>query len=113
MDMQCKMAEQAKPHFTAAAGKQGSGEIVWAWRAAKQLPGFDASQWTGRLESALQQAGGMTESSSFAGWWVYNHGMLNRVLGHELEAQQDFRKVFLLPDRMLSYHLAREAMAAQ
>ena len=113
MDMQCKMAEQAKPHFTAAAGKQGSGEIVWAWRAAKQLSGFDASQWTGRLESALQQAGGMTESSSFAGWWVYNHGMLNRVLGHELEAQQDFRKVFLLPDRMLSYHLAREAMAAQ
>jgi tetratricopeptide (TPR) repeat protein len=113
MDMHCKMPEQAKQHFTAAAGKQGSGEIVWAWLAAKQLPGFDASQWTGRLESALQQSSGMTESSSFAGWWVYNHGMLNRALGHEQEAQQDFRKVFLLPDRMLSYHLAREAMAAQ
>ena len=113
MAMQCKMPEPAKQHFAIAAGKPGSGETVWAWLAAKQLPGFDVSQWTGRLESALQQASGMTESSSFAGWWVYDHAMLNRALGHEQRAQQDFRRVFLLPDRLLSYHLAREAMAAK
>jgi tetratricopeptide (TPR) repeat protein len=113
MEQHCKNSEQANQHFTAAAGKQGAGEIVWAWLAAKQLPGFDQSQWTARLQGSLQQASGMTESSSFAGWWVYNHGMLNRALGHEEEAQQDFRRVFLLPDRTLSYHLARQAMAAQ
>jgi Flp pilus assembly protein TadD len=112
MAMQCKMPDQARQHFTNAAGRSGSNETVWAWLAAKQLPGFDASKWNERLESALQQASGMTESSSFAGWWVYDHGMLNRALGNEQEAQQDFRRVFLLPDRLLSYHLAREAMAA-
>lgn len=113
MAMQCNMPDQARQHFTSAAGKPGSGEIAWAWLAAKQLPGFDSSKWAGRLESALQQARGMAESSSFAGWWVYNHGMLNRALGQEKEAQQDFLKVFLMPDRLLSYHLAREAMATQ
>jgi Flp pilus assembly protein TadD len=112
MALQCNMPERAKEHFTNAAGKPGSGETVWAWLAAKQLPGFDPSQWTGRLESSLQQASGMRESSSFAGWWAYDHGMLNRALGHEQQAQQDFRRVFLLPDRLLSYHLTREAMAA-
>jgi len=111
--MQCKMPDQAKQHFTIAAGKTGSGEIVWAWLAAKQLPGFDSSTWAGRLESALQQASGMTETSSFAGWWLYDQGMLDRALGREQQAQRGFRRAFLLPDRLLSYHLAREAMATQ
>jgi hypothetical protein len=111
--LQCKMPEQAKQYFTNSAGKPGSGETVWAWLAAKQLPGFDPSRWTARLESALQQASGMAETSSFAGWWVYEHGMLNRALDREQQAQGDFRRVFLLPDRLLSYHLAREAMATQ
>jgi hypothetical protein len=55
----------------------------------------------------------MTETSAFAGWWVYNRAMLHRALGQEKAAQQDFRRVFLLPDRLLSYHLAREATTTQ
>ena len=113
MNLQCNQPGPASNLFSRAAAKTGAGEIVWAWLSAKHLPGFNQEQWTARLQSALQQADAMTETSAFAGWWVYNRAMLNRALGHEKEAEQDFRRVFLLPDRPLSYHLAREAMATQ
>jgi tetratricopeptide (TPR) repeat protein len=113
MYAQCNRPEDSRGHFTAAAGKSGAGEIYWAWLAAKQIPAFNAGQWTARLQSALQQADGMTETSSFAGRWVYNRAVISRALGNESKAQQDLRKVFLLPDRLLSYHLARQAMAAK
>jgi len=110
IDAKCGKADRAKQHFEAAAAKTGAGEIVWAWSAAKELPSFDASAWVQRLESALQQANSMSESSSFAGWWAYNEGMIEQSLGHEREAQKKSRKALLLPDRLLSYHLTREAL---
>jgi len=113
IDAKCGKAERAKQHFETAAKKASAGEIVWAFNAAKELPNFDASAWVQRLESALQQASSNSESSSFAGWWVYNEGMIEQSLGHESEAQGKFRKALLLPDRLLSYHLTREALATQ
>lgn len=109
----CKMPDEAAQHYKSAAGKSGSAEVIWAWLASKQLPGFEPSQWTSRLEAALRQTDATAESSSFSGWWIYSHGMLNRALSREQEADRDFRKVFLLSDRLLSYHLARQAMAAR
>lgn len=109
----CGNADGAKQHFQAAALKTGAGEIVWAWSAAKQLPDFDDRAWVPRLQSALQQANSMSESSSFAGWWVYNAGVIEQSLGHAEESQRKFRKALLLPDRLLSYHLTREALASQ
>jgi len=113
IDAKCGKADQAKQHFHAAATKTDAGEIVWAWSAAKELPDFDARAWVPRLEAALQQASAMSESSSFAGWWVYNAGMIEQFLGHAEESQRKFRKALLLPDRLLSYHLTREALASQ
>jgi hypothetical protein len=52
----------------------------------------------------------MSETSSFGGWWIYNAGMLERALGREEDAQREFRNALLLPDRLLSYHLTREAL---
>jgi len=86
---------------------------VGAWSAAKELPDFDDRAWVPRLQSALQQANSMSESSSFAGWWVYNAAMIEQSLGHAEESQRKFRKALLLPDRLLSYHLTREALASQ
>jgi hypothetical protein len=111
MDLQCSNAGEAKKHFESAALKSDEGEIVWAWLAAKQLPGFDEKQWIQRLESALHQSQATSETSAFASWWIYDHGMLERELGHEDEAQREFRRALVLPDRLLSYHLTREAMA--
>jgi len=109
MNLQCGRREDANKHFENAAQKSDAAEVVWAWLAARQLPGFDQSQWTSRLESALEKSMAISDSS----WWIYNSAMLNRALGREPQAQQLFRQAFLLPDRLLSYHLAREAMATQ
>jgi tetratricopeptide (TPR) repeat protein len=107
---QCGAGEKSRTHLERAARKTDAGGIVWAWRAAKELPAFDNAQWTPRLESALQHTEAMSQTSALAGWWVYNTGMLQRALGREVQAQQDFRQALLLPDRWLSYHLTREAL---
>ena len=85
--------------------------MVWAWRAAQRLPGFDEQKWPERLRSAGAEASNRTETSSFAGWWYYTAGTLEMAAGNKEEAQINFRKALLLPDRMLSYHLTRLAMA--
>jgi len=113
MEAACGKAEDSRAHFQAAEAKSGAGEILWASLAAKELPGFQQSEWTARLQSASEQARTIGESSSFAGFWAYTAGMLDRALGNESGAQAEFRRAFLLPDGILSYHLTREALAKQ
>lgn len=110
MEAACGKADESRLRFQAAAAKSGAGEIVWAWLAAKELPGFNPSEWTPRLQSAMEQANTVAESSSFS---AYTAGMLNRALGNESGAQAGFRRALLLPDGMLSYHLTRAALARQ
>lgn len=107
----CQKPEESRRLLERATSSLAAGEIVWAWLAAKELPGFDASRWTPRLEAALKEANSMAETSAFAGWWVYNSAMINRALGHEAEAERQLRNTLLLPDCLLSYHLTREALA--
>lgn len=111
MEAACGKAEESRVRFQAAAAKSGAGEILWAWLAAKELPDFHPSEWTVRLQSAIEQAATLGETSSFAGFWAYTAGMLNRALGNESQAQAEFRRAFLLPDGILSYHLTRTAQA--
>jgi tetratricopeptide (TPR) repeat protein len=111
MDGQCGRSDESHNRFLSATARLNAGEMFWAWLAAKELPGFDQNQWTEQLKPALEQAESMAETSAFAGWWVYNSGMLHRALGQEKEAEAAFLRAFLLPDRLLSYHLAREAIA--
>jgi tetratricopeptide (TPR) repeat protein len=113
VEAKCGKPEESRKHFETAASRSGAGETAWAWRAAKELPGFEQDQWTHRLESVLDEATTTADSSSFAGWWVYNIAMLDRALGRERKAEAGFRKALLLPDRLLSYHLTREAMATR
>jgi len=110
MYLKCGKTELARKQFESAAAKSAVGEIVWAWLAGKELPNFDRGEWTRRLQSALGPSQAMSETSSFGGWWMYNAGMLERALGREDNAQKEFRSALLLPDRMLSYHLTREAL---
>jgi tetratricopeptide (TPR) repeat protein len=109
VNTECGRHEQARKHFENAAAKSGRGEIIWAWFAAKQLPAFDQSQWTPRLTSQLEPTMATSDNSLS----VYNQAMIERALGHEQKADQELRQAFLLPDHLLSYHLAREAMAKQ
>ncbi|MGH9515565.1 MAG: DUF5107 domain-containing protein [Terriglobales bacterium] len=108
VNAQCGKPEEARKQFENAAAKSGRGEIAWAWLAARQLPGFDQNQWNSRLSAELGQSARTDNSLS-----VYNDAMINRALGNEQRAQQELRHVFLLPDHLLAYNLAREAMEKQ
>jgi tetratricopeptide (TPR) repeat protein len=107
----CGEPERGRKHFERARARSRPHEIVWAWLAANQLPGFDPSDWARRLKSALEQSESMSETGALAGWWAYNTGMLDRELGREQDARVEFHKALLLPDLLLSYHLTREALA--
>jgi tetratricopeptide (TPR) repeat protein len=107
VDEQCGRPEQARKRFENATARSGHGEIVWAQLAARQLPAFDQNEWTAQLSSHVDPDAVISDN----GLSVYNQAMIERALGHEQKAEQDLRQVFLLPDHLLSYHLAREAMA--
>ena len=107
----CGKPEDAILRFHAASTSNAADQLLWAWRAAQQLPGFDEKSWQGRLQSALAQAQSRSDTSSYGSWWDYTAGALASALGHREEAEQRFRKALLLPDRMLAYHFTRLAHA--
>ena len=107
----CSKTEEAKTKFQIAVAATAPDQTLWAWQAARKLPGYSEKQWQERLRSASEQAESRTETSSFAGWWYYSAGALDKALGRNTEADVKFKKALLLPDRMLAYHFARLARA--
>lgn len=101
----CGEAGKARSRFEKAAAQINPDQLVWAYRSAQKLPGFDQQQWQQRLESALSR------SFSQTSWRFYNRGLINDALGHAADAEADFRQAFLLPDGLLAYHLTRLALA--
>jgi tetratricopeptide (TPR) repeat protein len=82
VESRCGRAPQAMDRWRRVAGARSAADLVWAWGAAQKLDGYDEQGWRLRLEAAL---GG--------------------------PAAAHFREVLLLPDRMMSHHLARMALA--
>jgi predicted Zn-dependent protease len=108
----CGQSEKANAAFKEAAAASGVEDAIWAAKADHQLTG-DASALKSRLESALQHVSNEAESGSRAGWWLYKKAMLEQALGSLSQANADFFEAFLLPDQMLTYHLARLAMSGK
>jgi tetratricopeptide (TPR) repeat protein len=107
----CAKPEEAARKFQLASAASAPDQMLWAWRAAQKLPGFDWKQWQGRLQTALAQAKSRSDTSSYTSWWDYTAGALVAALGGQQEADQRFQKALLLPDRMLAYHFTRMARA--
>ena len=107
----CGKAEDAKAKFDAAVAASNIDQIRWAWLAAQKLPNFDPEKWQGRLQNALSEAVGRTETSAYPSWWMYTAGLLEKDLGREQEARARFQKALLLSDRMLAYHMTRLAQS--
>jgi tetratricopeptide (TPR) repeat protein len=107
----CGKTEEAKAKFESAASASSTDQIRWAWLAAQKLPAFDPQQWQSRLQNALTDAAGRTETSAYPSWWMYTAGMLEKDLGREQAANARFQKALLLPDRMLAYHMTRLAQS--
>lgn len=105
----CGRSQEAQRQLQIASAASAPDELLWAWRAAKKLSAADEQQWRNRLQSALLQVTNRSENSSYPGWWDYSAGALAAALGQKEEADLQFQKALLLPDRMLSYHLTRLA----
>jgi tetratricopeptide (TPR) repeat protein len=102
VEARCGHVPQATTRWRRVAAATGIDDLVWAWGAAKKLDGYNNAEWTKRLEAALAQA----ESGS-----PYTAGVLEAVLGKHSAAWAHFQQTILLPDRMMSHHLSRMAMA--
>ena len=94
--------------FRSVSQATGDGNIVWAFRAAEKLPGFKRNEWQQRLEQARTRHSSDAEAGA---WSFYQLGLIEQALGNRDQADTDFKKVFLMPDRSLAYHLTRLAQA--
>ena len=72
----CAKPEVAVTKFQLASAVSAPDQMVWASLAAQKLPGFNRTQWEERLQAALSQAKGRSDTSSFASWWEYTAGAL-------------------------------------
>jgi tetratricopeptide (TPR) repeat protein len=86
-------------------------DIADAYEAATVMGRVDPAAWRRALRSAEGAAAAIIEDrASPSGLVTLARGRVLRALGREQEAVEQFRGVFLLPDRGLSHHLAREAL---
>jgi hypothetical protein len=95
--------------------------VVFGYKAALRLCAEQASNacretagrdWRPRLETALTAATRQIDvvGTNLPGSMRYAQGLLLSALGRSDEAKRRLRDALLAPDRMLSHHLAREAM---
>ena len=101
-ESRCGRAARAAERWRRAAAATGLAQLVWAHAAAKKLEGYDDAAWRTRLEAAL----GHAENGS-----PYQAGMLETALGNQAAARAHFEEAILLPDRLLTHHLSRLALA--
>jgi tetratricopeptide (TPR) repeat protein len=101
-----RLARNAGPH-------SGPLQIALAFDAARALGEADGDVWHRRLIEALDAASRALEAgtTSAPGTLQLASGLLLRALGREAEAARALADVFKLPDRNLSYHLARSALS--
>jgi tetratricopeptide (TPR) repeat protein len=109
----CGKPQQAHAEFERAMQGKGISQIVWAAAAAKKLQPGDAADWRRELKTALDRTRANTEEGDYSGAALYNQGLLEMALGFRQKADATFVEALLLPDGMMSYHLARLARAQQ
>jgi tetratricopeptide (TPR) repeat protein len=102
VEANCGNAPRAQKRWRTVTAATGLGDLVWAWGAAKKVDGYDKAEWTKRLEAALAEA----QSAP-----PYTVGVLEVILGKKAAAWAHFQQTLMLPDRMMSHHLSRLAMA--
>ncbi len=107
----CNLPERAQINFKHAAEQSNLGDAAWSWRASQQVPGFDQGSAKQKLEAILDRAKNEGDANSRTGWWLYNVGLLDRALGHDQQAEREFRQALLSADQLLTYHLTRLALS--
>ena len=104
----------ARAHWQKAAAGEDAypyPNVVYALEAAHRLgkPSDDAKRR--RVEVALESwANRLAVGTSYPGPNAVGQGLMLRALGREGEAQAKLREALLLPDRVMSHYLARQAL---
>ncbi|HEY5331692.1 MAG TPA: DUF5107 domain-containing protein [Acidobacteriaceae bacterium] len=107
----CRHPQQSTQLLQRAAASKIGADAAWVDRAEKLLGTYDAARDLPKLQAALVSAERVKDTSAFTGWWWYNIGTMQAALHHGGQAAEAFHRVLLLPDSMMSHHLARAAMA--
>jgi tetratricopeptide (TPR) repeat protein len=104
IDRTCKRTAEAAGILRKVAANTEGDDLVWAEKAARLLPGYDANVWRGRLSAAVAHFDPDAQTNSYR---IYIAGISQQEAGEAETAKATFHKVFLLPDQTLSYHLTR------
>jgi hypothetical protein len=111
----CKDHARATRHFERAAAKRDGLsfiELAYAHRAAAALGPPASDAWGDRLRAALNNARARADAigASPSGILSLGQGLLLWELGQEADAQKQLRDALRAPERLLSHHLARQAL---
>jgi tetratricopeptide (TPR) repeat protein len=101
----CQHGQQSEQLLLKAAASKSAADSAWVDRAQKLLGTHDAAEQQ-KLQ-ALADAERSTDTSAFTGWWWYNIGTIQAALHHSDQAREAYDKALLLPDSLMSHHLAR------
>jgi tetratricopeptide (TPR) repeat protein len=107
----CGEKSEAQTRFKQIAADAELANLVWAFRSAKHLDGYDADKWTPRLTTAIQRAEEQSQRSTSKASFIYIAGTLRLSLGQTESATTQLREALLLPDSRMTHHLVRLALA--
>ncbi|HVQ30510.1 MAG TPA: tetratricopeptide repeat protein, partial [Vicinamibacteria bacterium] len=94
----------------AASDAYPQANLAFAHRAAARLDRPDTVR--PRVEAALEAwANRLVVGTNFPGANAAGQGLFLRELGREADAQAKLREALLLPDKVMSHYLSREALA--
>jgi tetratricopeptide (TPR) repeat protein len=104
----------AREHWEKAAAGEDAyphPNVVFALRAAQRLRNASDEVARRRVEAALESwVNRLAVGTGYPGPNALGQGLMLRALGRESEAKAKLREALLLPDRMMSHYLAREAL---
>jgi tetratricopeptide (TPR) repeat protein len=113
IELRCGASAAARTRLALVQQRAGRGtpvDVADAYEAATAIGPVDADAWRPTLLLAERRAAALIESGDAAGLVAVARGRVLRALAREQEAIEQFLAVFLLPDRGVSHHLAREAL---
>jgi tetratricopeptide (TPR) repeat protein len=109
VEARCGRGAAAAQRLEALARRGDPASLAFAYQLARQLPQFDAADWTARLNAVAQRA---EASAREAAWPTMVWGLLQMELGRPA-AEETLKSVVLLPDRNLAHHHSRLARSAE
>ncbi|MCX6629354.1 MAG: DUF5107 domain-containing protein [Candidatus Solibacter sp.] len=106
-EARCGRTDAAARRLRGLGASAAADSLVFAHELARQLPAFQAAEWTAKLQPAARGSGARGAASS---WNAILAGMLELDLGHAQEGRTLIESGLLLPDRNLAHHFGREAL---